>query len=52
MEAKKRLDHIDGIKGLCAILVGLTHFLLMFKIDGYVGWGCLEEATADPVALS
>lgn len=49
MEAKKRLDHIDGIKGLCAFFVGLAHFLLMFKLDGYVGWGCLEEAAADPI---
>ena len=49
METKKRMDYIDGIKGLCALLIGLFHFLLMFKIDGYVNWGCVEEAAANPV---
>ena len=40
----KRLNYIDGLKGRCALSVCLLHFLLIFSIDGYLGWKCLPEA--------
>ena len=45
----KRLNHIDGLKGWCALLACILHFLLMFKLDGFVGWKCLPEAASHPV---
>ena len=44
----KRLNHIDGLKGWCAISVCALHFMLMFAMNGYVSWRCLPEAAADP----
>ena len=40
----KRLNYIDGLKGWCALSVCILHFLLMFIINGYIGWKCLPEA--------
>lgn len=45
----KRLTYIDGLKGLCAISICIFHFLLMFKLDGFIGWKCTEEAALDPI---
>lgn len=44
----KRLNYLDGLKGWCAISVCVFHFLLMFAIDGFVGWKCMPEAEANP----
>lgn len=44
----KRLNYIDGLKGWCALSVCILHFLLMFAMDGYIGWKCLPEAALDP----
>lgn len=46
----KRLNYVDGLKGWCAISVCILHFLLMFAMDGYIGWKCLPEAVPDPFA--
>ena len=46
----KRLNYIDGLKGWCALSVGILHFLLMFAPNGYIGWNCLPEAAPDPFA--
>ena len=46
----KRLNYIDGLKGWCAISVCILHFLLMFVINGFIGWKCLPEAALDPFA--
>ena len=46
----KRLNYLDGLKGWCAIFACLIHFLLMFAIDGYLGWKCLPEATLQPIS--
>ena len=46
----KRLNYVDGLKGWCAASVCLLHFLLMFAIDGYIGWKCLPEATLNAFA--
>lgn len=46
----KRLNYIDGLKGWCAISVCVLHFMLMFLINGYVGWKCMPEAVLDPFA--
>ena len=43
----KRLNYIDGLKGWCAVSVCILHFLLMFMIDGYIGWKCMPEAAVD-----
>ena len=45
----KRLNYLDGLKGWCSISVCVLHFLLMFAVNGYVGWACLPEATQQPV---
>ena len=45
----KRLNYVDGLKGLCAIYVCIAHFLLMFMIDGFIGWKCLPEAALNPL---
>ncbi len=37
---KKRLDYIDGIKGLCGVWVCIFHYILAFFPAGYVGWEC------------
>lgn len=44
----KRMSYLDGLKGWCAISVGVFHFLLMFMIAGYVGWMAMPEAVANP----
>jgi hypothetical protein len=44
----KRLNYIDGLKGWCALSVCILHFLLMFVINGYIGWKCLPEAALNP----
>ena len=44
----KRLNYVDGLKGWCAISVCILHFLLMFCMNGYIGWSCLPEAVSDP----
>lgn len=44
----KRLHYIDGLKGWCALSVCILHFLLMFVINGYIGWKCLPEAALNP----
>jgi hypothetical protein len=44
----KRLNYIDGLKGWCAVSVCVLHFLLMFSMDGYIGWKCLAEAAVNP----
>ena len=44
----KRLNYVDGLKGWCAISVCVFHFLLMFVIDGFIGWKCLPEAALNP----
>lgn len=46
----KRLSYVDGLKGWCAISVCILHFLLMFRINGYIGWSCMPEAASDPFA--
>lgn len=46
----KRLNYLDGLKGWCAVSVCVLHFLLMFAMDGYIGWKCLPEAMLDPFA--
>lgn len=45
MDKTNRIDWIDGLKGLVAVLVVLIHYLLMLKIDGFVGWNCVPEQT-------
>ena len=44
----KRLNYIDGLKGWCAVSICIMHFLLMFGIDGFIGWSCLPEAALHP----
>ena len=44
----KRLNYIDGLKGWCAVSICIMHFLLMFGIDGFIGWSCLPEAAQHP----
>lgn len=44
----RRLNYLDGLKGFCAISVCIFHFLLIFVIDGYVGWKAPIEAINDP----
>ncbi len=34
----KRIEAIDGLKGLCAIWLCLFHYLLAFASFGYIGW--------------
>ena len=46
----KRLTYLDGLKGWCAISVCIFHFLLMFAVDGFVGWKCMPQAQANPVS--
>jgi len=36
---KKRIDYIDGLKGLCALFVSMYHFILVGYFGGYVGFG-------------
>ena len=36
---KRRIDYIDGLKGLSAILVSLYHFMILGNFNGYVGYG-------------
>ena len=45
---KVRLTYLDGLKGLCALSVSIFHFLLMFYVNGYIGWNCAPEAAAEP----
>lgn len=45
----KRLNYVDGLKGWCAVYVCVVHFLLMFFLDGFIGWRCLPEATINPL---
>jgi len=35
----KRINYIDGIKGLCALCVSMYHFILTGYFAGYVGFG-------------
>ena len=44
----QRLTYLNGLKGWCAISACLIHFLLIFAIDGYIGWKCLPEASLQP----
>lgn len=44
----KRLNYLDGLKGWCAISISVMHILLLFIINGFVGWYCLPEALANP----
>ena len=44
----KRLNYIDGLKGWCAVSICILHFLLMFMVDGFIGWKCLPEAALNP----
>lgn len=37
----KRIDWIDGIKGISSVWVVLFHYLLAFKPDGFIGWHCI-----------
>ncbi len=34
----KRVSHIDGLKGLCAIFVVIVHYFIAFGHFGYIGW--------------
>lgn len=43
-----RMKYLDGLKGWCAISICIFHFLLMFIIDGYVGWRAMSEAVNSP----
>ena len=45
----KRLNYVDGFKGWCAVYVCIAHFLLMFFLDGFIGWKCLPEAAINPL---
>lgn len=44
----KRLNYLDGLKGWCALSVCVLHFLLMFAINGYVGWKAMPESALQP----
>ena len=44
----KRLNYVDGLKGWCAASVCIFHFLLMFAINGFIGWKCLPEGALNP----
>lgn len=44
----KRLNYLDGLKGWCAVSVCILHFLLMFLLNGFIGWKCVPEATLNP----
>ena len=44
----KRLNYVDGLKGWTAAIVCIIHFLLMFALDGFIGWKCLPEAAQNP----
>ena len=46
----QRLTYLDGLKGWCAISVCIFHFLLMFAVDGFVGWKCMPQAQENPVS--
>ena len=46
----QRLTYLDGLKGWCAISVCIFHFLLMFAVDGFIGWKCMPQAQANPVS--
>ena len=39
MEAEKRLDYLDGLKGIFTLLVVVGHFGMAFFSNGFVGWG-------------
>lgn len=43
MAAKARIDWIDGLKGVCGVLVAFIHYLLAFKPDGFVGWNAIPS---------
>lgn len=45
-----RMKYLDGLKGWCAISVCIFHFILMFLIDGYVGWMAKPEAISNPLS--
>lgn len=34
----QRMAHIDGLKGIAAILISLRHYLISFGPFGYIGW--------------
>lgn len=44
----QRLNYLDGLKGWSAISICIFHFLLMFAIDGFIGWNCMPEAVTNP----
>lgn len=35
----KKMEYVQGIRGICCVLVCLFHFLLAFLPQGYIGWG-------------